>query len=101
MCGQGLSVFAEPEGRKEDLECKVGVERRGDVRERAEVPVDELGNAAVVVEGAPPVPPGHVQRPLGKAEVFLHVDEEQVDVALVRGRGLDAVGSPPFLGFGE
>ncbi len=94
---QRLAVLVHPEGRKENLVREVGVQRRRHVRQRAEVPVDELRDAPAVVHGAAPVAPRHEERALRKAEVLLHVDEQQMQVETIRrGRG-DAVRRPPLL----
>src|SRR5207245_2432371 len=71
-----LVARVEPEAREEDLVREVSIERRRDLGDRAEVSVDELGDAARVVDRAAPAAPRDIQRAFGEAEVFLYVDEE-------------------------
>jgi hypothetical protein len=92
---QRAVVAVQPEGGKEDLVGEMGVESAGDVGEPAEVGVDEARDAVVVLERAAPRAPAHVEGALREAEVLLHVDEEQVDLRLVRARGPDPVARAP------
>ncbi len=63
----------------------------GDVGDGAEVPVDEFGGAAGVVDGARTGAAADVERAFGEAEVALDVDEEEVDAGSVAGGGGDGV----------
>jgi hypothetical protein len=81
--GVGL---VEPEAREEDLIREVRVHRRRDVGEDGRVAIDEFGDAARVIDRALAAAARDVERALGEAEVFLHVDQEQVHARLVGRR---------------
>ena len=61
----------------EDLERLVGVERRDDLGQGRQVPVEELAQARVVLERAGARAPGDEELETGRAERVLHVDEQQ------------------------
>ena len=92
------AIAIDPERRKEDLIREVRIQGSGHVGERRGVAIDELRDAAAIVYGAGAALAGHVERALGKAEVLLDIDEHEVDIALVRGRGAEAVGRAPLVG---
>ena len=86
-----VAVLVDQPDRVEDLHGVVGVEAREDLRDRAEVAVDELAQAAVVVDGARARAPGDEQLEVRHAERVLHVDRQQADAERVLGRAADAV----------
>ena len=71
----------------EDLERLVGVERRHDLRQRAEVAVDELAEPARVVERARAAAAGDEELEAGRAERVLDVDDDEGDAEAVVGGG--------------
>ena len=89
----GLRVVAVlvDQPQVEDLHRPVRVQAREDLRDRAEVSVDELAQAAVVVDGAGPGTAGDEQLEVRDAEGVLDVDGEHAEPELVLGRRLKAV----------
>jgi hypothetical protein len=81
----------DPEQRVEDLPGRVCVERRRDLGDAPQVPVDELARAKAVLDGALAAAAGHEQLELGQAERVLHVHEHQADALRIAPRGSDAV----------
>src|SRR6266508_2267874 len=80
------AVPVDEPGRVEDLLGPVRVERRHDLRDPSEVPVDELAKAAVVVGRA-----RHEQLEPRRAERVLDVHDEEADPARVVSGGPDPV----------
>ena len=85
----------------EDLERLVGVERRDDLRQGRQVPVEELAQARVVLERAAARAPGDEELEAGRAERVLHVDEQKTGPEAVSRCGRDAVLLRPGGAFGE
>ena len=78
----------------EDLQRLVRVERRHDLGQRAEVAVDELAEAARVVERARARAARDEELEAGRAERVLHVDDDERDPEAVVRRGRIACSSP-------
>jgi hypothetical protein len=89
-------VVHQPD-RVEDLHGVMGVEARDDLRERAEVAVDELAQPAAVVHGARARPPGDEELEAGDAEGVLDVDGKEADA----DRVLSCRPEPVLLGPGS
>ena len=87
----------EPEG-VEDLHRLVGVERRHDLGDRVEVPVEELAEAAVVVDGPRPGAPGDEELEARDTERVLHVDRDEADSERVVGGWMQRMIQRPRLG---
>ena len=79
--------LVDEEDAVEDLERLVRVQRRDDLRQRAQVAVDELAEPARVVERGRSRPAGDEQLEAGRAERVLDVDGDECDAKVVlRGR---------------
>jgi hypothetical protein len=87
----------EPE-RVEDLHRLMGIERRHDLGDRVEVPVDELAETAVVVDRACAGAALDEQLEGGDAERVLDVDGDEADPHRVLRRRPQAVLRGPQLG---
>src|SRR2546423_6526129 len=83
-------VVDEPD-RVEHLHRMVGVEAREDLRDRAEVAVDELAQTTVVVDRARARAPGHEELEVRDAERVLDVDGKQAEPKGVLGGGAEPV----------
>ena len=92
------SLAVDQQRAVEDLERLVRVERGHDLRERAEVAVDELADAARVVERPGPRAPGDEELEARRAERVLHVDDDEGDPEAVVRRRLDRLLGAPALG---
>ena len=77
------------------------VERRHDLGQRAEVAIDELAEAASVVERPCPRAPGDEELEARRAERVLHVDDDDGDPETIVRRGLDRLLGAPALGVVE
>src|SRR4051812_3802807 len=86
-----VSVLIHEPDRVEHLHRVVGVKAREELGYRAEVSIDELAQAAVVVDGPGARPPGHEQLEVRDAERVLDVDEEQAKAEGVVSGGAEAV----------
>ena len=81
------SLGVDEQRAVEDLERLVRVERGHDLRERAEIAVDELAEPPRVVERSRPGAAGDEELEAGRAERVLHVDDDERDPeAVVRRR---------------
>jgi hypothetical protein len=85
----------------EDLERLVRVERGDDLRDRVQVPVDELAEPARVVQGARPRAAGDEELEPGRAERVLDVDDDEREPETVVGGGSHVALGPPALGVQE
>jgi hypothetical protein len=93
--GVGMAaVLIDQKRRMEDLECLVGVERDDDLRDQAELVVDERAQPPAVVERAVARAAPHEELEAGRAERVLRVDGEEAHTSFVPHRGLE----PVFLG---
>jgi hypothetical protein len=92
-----LALLVDEPDRVEDLHLMVGVEARDDLGDRAEVAVDELAQAAVVVHCAGARPAAHEQLEAGDAEGVLDVDGQQAQAERVAGRRAKPVAVRPRL----
>ena len=86
-----LALLVDQPDRVEDLHRVVRVEAREDLRDRAEVAVDELAQPAVVVDRAAAGAARDEQLEVRDAEGVLDVHGEQADAPLVLPGGADAV----------
>lgn len=86
-----VAVLVFPRFRGEDLERPVGVERRVDLADQAEVAVEELDEANAVVDRATAAPATDEERPLRIAEVVLVVDAKDRDDLAVAAHGREVV----------
>ncbi len=91
-----LASFVQPEPREENLEGEVGVQRRGDLSNHAEIAVDELGDAPVVIDRAGAGTACDVERPFWVAEVLLQVDQQQVELEGIAGGCIQLVLCSPI-----
>src|SRR4029453_16284946 len=74
-----VSLLVDEPERVEDLHRLMGVERRHDLGDRVEVPVDELAEAAVVVDRARAGTACDEELEGGDAERVLDVDGNETD----------------------
>src|SRR6185503_9699653 len=95
------SLLVDQQRRMEDLEWLVGVQRRKRLRDRTEVPVDELAEPARVVERAGTAAAGDEQLEAGRAERVLDVDGDEGDPEAILGGRRNAVLLPPAAGVRE
>jgi hypothetical protein len=79
-------VGVDEEGRVEDLERLMRVERDDCLRDQIEVVVDERAEPAAVVERPRPRTTCHEELEPGRAEGVLGVDGEEADAGLVARR---------------
>jgi hypothetical protein len=75
----------------EHLHRVVGVEARQDLRDRAEVAVDELAETTVVVDGAGARAPRDEELEVRDTEGVLNIDGEETEAKGILGRGPEAV----------
>jgi hypothetical protein len=73
------AVFVHEPDAVEDLHCLVRVQRGHHLRERVQIPVDELAQAPVVIDCACPRAPRDEQLEAGNAEGVLDVDGHEAD----------------------
>ena len=73
----------------------MGVEARNDLRDRAEVAIDELAEAAVVVDGAGARPARDEQLEARDAEGVLDIDCQKTEAERVRSRRTHTVTQSP------
>src|SRR2546423_10537642 len=90
-------VVDEPD-RVEHLHRMVGVQAREDLRDRAEVAIDELAQTTVVVDRARAGAPGDEELEVRDAERVLDVDGEQADAKGIVYRRAQTVALGPGLG---
>jgi hypothetical protein len=90
-------LLVDEEGAVEDLKRLMRVKRRHDLRQRAQVAVDELAEPARVVERGRSRPAGDEQLEAGRAERVLDVDGDERDPKAVRRRLGDLVLGAPAL----
>ncbi len=90
-----LAVLVEQPDGVEDLHRMVRVEAGEDLRDRAEVAVEELAEAAIVVDRPIARAPRDEQLEVRDAERVLHVHGEQADAQLVSGGGPHGMPSRP------
>jgi hypothetical protein len=81
-----VSVLVDEPDGMEDLHRLVRVEGRDDGRDRVEVPVKELAEAAAVVDGAGAAAAADEELEVRQAERVLDVDDQQADSKRVVGR---------------
>src|SRR5207253_10972149 len=91
------SVFRHPERRRENLIREMRIERRGDLVDLVEIAIDESRQAVAVLDGSLPAPPAHIERSFGQTEVFLHVDQQEVQLRAIVGARLETVLLRPLL----
>ena len=77
------AVGVEPEDRMEDLDGRVGVERRDHLCDAIEPPIQEARDPRGVLDGSSSRAAGDEQLELRQAEGVLHVDQQQCDARLV------------------
>jgi hypothetical protein len=85
------AVLVHEPDRVEDLHGAMGVEARHDLRDRAEVAVDEVAETAVVVDGSGSRTPSDEELEARDAEGVLDVDGEQAHLEAVLARGPQVV----------
>ena len=85
----------------EDLERLMRVERGDDLRDRAQVPVEERAQAPAVVERARSRAAGDEELEAGRAERVLRVHEQETDAGRVVRCGLESMLGRPRARVGE
>src|SRR5204863_9517471 len=75
-----------------------GVERRHDLGDRIDVPVEELTEAPAVVDGSRPGAPGDEELEARDTERVLHVDRDEADSERVIGGWTQRMLMRPRLG---
>src|SRR5438552_3889234 len=93
-----IASFVDEPDRVEDLNRVVGIETRKDLRNRAEVAVDELAQTTVVVDSARAGAPPHEELEVGDAERVLDVDGDKADAKGVLCRREQTMPLRPGLG---
>jgi hypothetical protein len=96
-----LARLVDQERRVEDLERLMAVERRDDLRQRGEVPVQEVTQSPAVVQRPRAGAPGDEELEPRGAERVLNVDEQQARANPVLGDRGDAVLLGPGRGLDE
>src|SRR4051794_3847732 len=86
-----VAVLVDQPDRVEHLHHVVGVEARKDLRDRAEVAVDELAQTMVVVDRARARAPRDEELEVRDAERVLDVHGEEADAKRVRRRRAETV----------
>ena len=86
-----LAGLVDQERRVEDLERLMAVERRDDLRQRGEVPVQEVAQSPAVVQRPRTGAPGDEELEPRGAERVLNVDEQQARANPILGDRGDAV----------
>jgi hypothetical protein len=94
------TVGIYPEDGVEDLHAGVGVQRRDDLRDAAQVPVEELTQPPVVVDGTATRSTADEQLMLRQAERILTVDEHEAGPLDIGTRRRNPVCSRPRDGVG-
>ena len=82
-----VAVPIDEPDRVEHLHRLVRVEPRQHLRDRPQVPIDELDQPAIVVDRAAARPPGNEQFDVRNAERVLDVDRERTDAKRVFAAG--------------
>jgi hypothetical protein len=95
-----LAVPIYQESSVEDLDSLVGIEGRRNLGDRAQVTVDELHQASVVVNRAGPAATADVQFVARHTEGILHVDQDQDDPERILGGRAQVVALRPLAALG-
>jgi hypothetical protein len=96
--GRVVALLVDEPDRVEDLHNSVGVEARHGLRDRAEVPVDELAQTPVVVDRARPGASGDEELEVRDAERVLDVHGEEAHAMRVVARARHVVLGGPLRG---
>ena len=96
-----IAVLVDEPDRVKDLHRLMGVEARQDLRDVAQIPVDERTQTSVVFNRAAPRAPCDEELEVGDAERVLNVDGEKTETeGVVRGRAQLVLVCPRRRGLG-